>query len=94
MSARRFMKKLARIFFEVSTANADARRVDFQPSVRAKRQVILADLIILRQVVPLVEVDHEMVGGAAFPPARIIIVLGNLEEAELKPRITYTTCAL
>src|ERR1700722_17068187 len=40
-------------------------------------------LIGLRQLVPLAAVDHQMVGGAAFPPARIVVVLRDLVEAEL-----------
>ena len=40
-------------------------------------------LIVLRQRVPFCQIDHEVVGGAALPPARIVIVRRDLVEAEL-----------
>ncbi|MPL88594.1 hypothetical protein SDC9_34620 [bioreactor metagenome] len=40
-------------------------------------------LIVLRQLVPLVEVDHEVDGRAAFPPAGVVVVGRDLHEAEL-----------
>ena len=39
-------------------------------------------LIIFRQRIPLVEIDHGQQHGAAFPPAGIIVVRRDLVEAE------------
>src|SRR5215831_10345409 len=40
-------------------------------------------LIVFRQLVPFFQIDHEVIGGAALPPTRIIIVGRNLMETEL-----------
>src|SRR5262249_4147818 len=40
-------------------------------------------LVAFRQLVPLREVDEHVVGGAALPPARIVVILDDLIEAEL-----------
>src|SRR5262249_25679746 len=40
-------------------------------------------LIILRQLVPFFQIDHEVVGSATFPPTRIVVVLRNLVETQL-----------
>src|SRR6516165_799891 len=40
-------------------------------------------LVVLRQLVPLGEIDKEVVRGAALPPARIVIKLRDLVETEL-----------
>src|SRR5712692_5340401 len=40
-------------------------------------------LIGLRQLVPLVQVDEHVALGAALPPTGIVVVLGDLDEAEL-----------
>src|SRR5262249_33418540 len=40
-------------------------------------------LIVFRQLVPFFQIEHEVIGGAALPPTRIIIVGRNLMETEL-----------
>src|SRR5580704_12393110 len=40
-------------------------------------------MIVLRQLVPLGEIDHQVIAGRAFPPCGIIVELRNLVEAEL-----------
>src|SRR6185437_14769050 len=40
-------------------------------------------LVVFRQTVPLGLIDDGMICGAAFPPAGIVIILGDLIEAEL-----------
>ncbi len=41
-------------------------------------------LIVLRQAVPLFQVEEGVDGRAAFPPARIVVVLRDLVQAELQ----------
>ena len=53
------------------------------PGPRIARRDLDRALVGLRQLVPLREIDHVVALAAAFPPARIVVVLRDLDEAEL-----------
>src|SRR5260370_15021607 len=38
--------------------------------------------MLLRQLVPFPDIDHQMTGGRALPPGRIVVVLRDLAEPE------------